>query len=114
MRGFKVHPFHRPDLEAADTYRNEKAQEDDFSRLLAIPNPLVVDVGANRGQWSARLIEIVPGAEVHCFEPAPEAYRDLQEWASEASNVFTNNSAISTRGGALSSTSWRETKAPAF
>src|ERR1700741_177718 len=50
------------------------------SRLSILPptlHPLsfVIDVGANEGQWSAALMELLPIPEVWVFEPNPEAMK---------------------------------------
>jgi FkbM family methyltransferase len=38
---------------------------------------VVFDIGANRGQWTHRALEINPNAEYHCFEPGTAAYQVL-------------------------------------
>ena len=38
----------------------------------------VFDVGANIGDWTALALEINPRLQVHCFEPLPTTYAELQ------------------------------------
>lgn len=40
--------------------------------------PVVFDVGAHQGSWARLVLERVPGARVHCFEPHPDSFRRLQ------------------------------------
>lgn len=40
-------------------------------------NPIVFDVGANIGDWTAAVLEIAPGARINCFEPGSYAYEKL-------------------------------------
>jgi FkbM family methyltransferase len=40
--------------------------------------PVVFDVGANEGDFTARVLELCPDAEVHAFEPNPPTYARLE------------------------------------
>src|SRR5262245_36359715 len=40
-------------------------------------HPVVLDVGANEGDFTAGVLLLVPGAEVHCFEPHPATHARL-------------------------------------
>jgi FkbM family methyltransferase len=48
----------------------------------------IIDVGANEGQFARSYLEYFTGAQFYCFEPVPEPYRKLLEWAE------TNNGKI--------------------
>jgi FkbM family methyltransferase len=39
--------------------------------------PVVVDVGANEGDFAAGVLDLLPEAEVHCFEPHPSTAERL-------------------------------------
>lgn len=39
---------------------------------------VVFDVGASTGTWTRHALAAAPGAEIHCFEPLPDAFRTLQ------------------------------------
>jgi len=60
-------------------YGNEDPTTNGEFRLLAeLPErPTVFDVGANRGDFAQGVLERIPGARIHCFEPSPSAYETL-------------------------------------
>lgn len=94
-----MHKLHRPDLEARNTKINEKQQADDFLRVLG-GRPIVIDVGANRGQWAKRILTLNPLAKIFPFEPVPKPFSVLQSWANQVdAEVLAHNLAISSAGG---------------
>ncbi len=44
----------------------------------------VFDVGANRGQWSSRVLDINPSLELHAFEPSASTFEELRRAAPDA------------------------------
>jgi FkbM family methyltransferase len=61
-------------------------------------NAVVVDVGANRGDYTARLAEDgVETFDVYCFEPSPKAFADLAERFAARSRVHVHNVGLSDR-----------------
>src|SRR6185312_373115 len=53
-------------------------EELDFMRRVArIPSPVIFDVGANVGHYSARLKELCPKASIWAFEPHPGTFTEL-------------------------------------
>lgn len=50
---------------------------DVLPRRLAGREPLVVDVGANAGDWSLEVLSAHPNATIHAYEPNPEAFAEL-------------------------------------
>src|SRR4051812_41044155 len=42
-------------------------------------NAVIFDVGANVGDYSEKILEFMPGAMVHSFEPASLAYEALSK-----------------------------------
>src|ERR1700722_299514 len=48
----------------------------------------VFDVGANHGDWTAKVLEMNPGAVVHCFEICPPTFQKLSK------NLATRNAQI--------------------
>lgn len=44
-----------------------------------LTRPVVFDVGANVGDYSASALEANPGVQLHCFEPSEAHYKLLQE-----------------------------------
>jgi FkbM family methyltransferase len=49
--------------------------------LRNIPFRTIIDVGANRGQFAKRVLDIFPDAKIFSFEPLPEQFEVLSEWA---------------------------------
>lgn len=45
--------------------------------LTRYQSPVVIDVGANIGEWSAMALEVNPNALVHAFEPVHSTYQIL-------------------------------------
>jgi FkbM family methyltransferase len=43
------------------------------------PRPVIFDVGANVGAWSAHAAQRFPGADLHAFEPHPGAFAQLEQ-----------------------------------
>lgn len=54
----------------------------------------VIDVGANVGQFAIACAKIFPGAQVHAFEPNPEAIIKLKRNTSSLSNVNVYSKAL--------------------
>ena len=48
-------------------------------RLIDRPDPIVLDVGANTGEWSARLLKAVPGARLLLCEPQPACQAAIRQ-----------------------------------
>lgn len=78
-RGKKV--FNLIGLDIVKIAKNPKSS---FLGLKELPIKTVVDVGANRGQFARIAANIFPKAHIYSFEPIPEAYKDLNEWAKQA------------------------------
>ncbi|MEM7600162.1 MAG: FkbM family methyltransferase [Verrucomicrobiota bacterium] len=72
----------------------------DFQRLLK-RDGVAIDIGANRGQFAARLLEACPDLLIHCFEPVPDAFRDLQEKHGDNPSVTFQNKAVSKTDGKI-------------
>lgn len=52
--------------------------------LSASPSPICVDIGVDRGWWSAFCLERSPAARVYAFEPNPTSFQALQEQFAKA------------------------------
>lgn len=59
----------------------------------------IFDVGANVGQSTEQFLRKFPNALVHCFEPTPISYAELQQKFSNNPSVILNNIGLSDRGG---------------
>jgi FkbM family methyltransferase len=64
-----------------------------LSNVIDSPD-LIIDVGANIGQFSSSAANFFPKAEVHSFEPIPECYQILLKNTEKLSNIKTYNFAV--------------------
>ncbi|MEO0495185.1 MAG: FkbM family methyltransferase [Actinomycetota bacterium] len=66
-----------------------RPHEDDFLafRDFRRPNPVIVDVGANRGQSVMSFHRTIGTAQIHCFEPNPFLHGELQRFGVEINGV---------------------------
>lgn len=67
-----------------------------FPDLLASMNgrPLVLDAGANEGDFASLVLDAVPDCEVHCFEPNPPTLARLVERLGHDGRVRLNGVAV--------------------
>ena len=65
---------------------------------LAIPGGLIVDVGANVGDWTANILQVMPRAEVIAVEPSP-LHRSLNERFADRENVQVIHAAVADADG---------------
>ena len=85
-------------------YRSENnvwADSNGEFRLLEQVMPhcaVVLDVGANIGDWTRQALAVNPSLRVHCFEPAPDNYDKLDAQGFNDS-VTLNNMAVSAVDG---------------
>jgi FkbM family methyltransferase len=59
------------------------------------------DVGANRGNWSLMVNQIVKNATVHCFEIAPVVIDKLKQNTQHISSIIINSCGLSDQQGEL-------------
>ncbi len=71
-----------------------KKKEKIFKELVNSENPIIIDIGAHKGETVIEMKEIFPKSEIHSFEPDPETFKFLKKNTKEFKNVFLNNSAI--------------------
>lgn len=68
-------------------------------QLLADTQPTtVLDVGANRGDWTAQVLEIMPKAKVHAFEPVAECWEAVHARFSDDPRVTVQQLALTSSG----------------
>jgi FkbM family methyltransferase len=63
-----------------------------------LESPVVFDVGANRGDWSAHVMQVNPSARICAFEPHPETFRRLRQ---NLPAIDAHNVALGARHGSL-------------
>jgi FkbM family methyltransferase len=76
-----------------------------ISRVLksSIPDrfPILFDVGANIGDYSATLLEHVPSARIFAFEPNPASFKTLSERFSKHASITALNVGLGRTSGDL-------------
>lgn len=60
--------------------------------LQSLSQPVIFDVGANVGNWTASALQINPNARIHAFEPVESTYKQLVSRGFE--NVVCNQSGM--------------------
>jgi len=95
------HPKHRPDIEAEDGEHNSRQLSNDLSRLLD-ENSIVLDIGANRGQFAQELLSSVSVKNIYSFEPVPDAYAELVVIANSYPQIIPISKAVSSENGSTS------------
>lgn len=63
--------------------------------------PVCFDVGANRGVYSSMILEVNPGAILHCFEPHPRTFEALKQQVGNARRATLNNCGCGDEPGTL-------------
>lgn len=92
------HEFHRPDLEAEDMLATSCQLEHDLQRIIAA-NGVVLDVGANRGQFAQEILQILPDTKIFSFEPVPDAYEELKSLSEKHRQIIPVKRAVSLKNG---------------
>lgn len=69
------------------------------ANLLSAPPRVVLDVGGNRGDYSAAVRARFPHCEIHIFEPAPECATDLRRRFSGDAHIAVHEVALSNKTG---------------
>jgi len=64
-----------------DLIRTNKLSQFNLCGLKSLHIKTIIDVGANQGQFVRSMSAHFPQAKFFCFEPLPEAYAVLQNWA---------------------------------
>lgn len=73
----------------------KKLSFDDIHKAkIDIDNPLIFDVGANKGQSIRRFKNIFPKSTIHAFEPITEEFVKLQDEFKNDKSIFLNNFAL--------------------
>jgi FkbM family methyltransferase len=72
----------------------EKWFLDAFFRTVGRMDPILFDVGANLGEYSAELVRRSPQAHVYAFEPGPTAYSDIEARFAAQERVHVLNMAL--------------------
>lgn len=76
-----------------------KSVTDDLAARVKAAKPVIVDVGANKGDTVARFIETFPAAEIWALEPHPETFDAMARRFAGLSQVHPHRLALSSRSG---------------
>lgn len=68
-------------------------------KLLEIDT--VLDIGANTGQFTKTVLALLPKANIYSFEPLPDCFDKLNEFASRYSNIKVFNTGLGDRSGVM-------------
>lgn len=81
-------------------YQKAFTEAEYFRRLLGRPDPVILDIGAHRGESVEFFKSIFPESDIHSFEPDPQSFAVLK---SVADRVGTKayNTAASNRSGTI-------------
>lgn len=63
---------------------------------------VVFDVGSNVGNWTKKVLESIPDAQIHAFEPVPDTFDLLERNTRDLPNVKRNMLGLSNGVGKLS------------
>jgi FkbM family methyltransferase len=69
-------------------YQNNKLSGENYflkKYLKDKTTNIIFDIGANKGSYSKKIMELNPNAELYAFEPHPKTFKKLQEVADEFS-----------------------------
>lgn len=62
----------------------------------------VLDIGANDGQFTKTILALLPSANIYSFEPLPDCFEKLQEFANKHSSVKVFNAGLGDESGVIS------------
>jgi FkbM family methyltransferase len=84
-------------------YDHSSNGEEFVLRTLAQVHPaaVIMDVGANRGDWAKMAVGAVPGGSVHALEVIPATYAKLLETCAQLPNVTPYNLGLGEVSGRL-------------
>jgi|688.fasta_scaffold07770_4 FkbM family methyltransferase len=82
-------------------YRNMKdsGEKSFLAKYLKKNGGVLIDVGANQGNYSLEAITVCPNIKVFAFEPHPITFRSLYKNVESHENIFTVNKGMSWRKG---------------
>lgn len=78
LRGLGILNYHSPE-ESGEGHFLRRLSDAWASGAVAGDRPVVLDVGANVGDYAVRVLDVLPSADVHLFEPHPRSASWLHE-----------------------------------
>jgi len=92
------HEFYRPDLEEEDMLATSRQIERDLLKVIDTDS-VILDVGANRGQFALEILKILPETKIYSFEPIVDAYEELKSVSQLNPQIIPVNRAVSLKTG---------------
>lgn len=86
-------------LRAAQERQWREQEFESWRALQPVDFPVILDIGANEGQFAELARRLWPRAKIHSFEPLPDIYALLQRKFADDSNVAAHNIGLSDRPG---------------
>lgn len=83
-----------------DIVRMQKNPKYTLLGLRHLPIRSIIDVGANKGQFARIISNVFPDANIYCFEPLPDPFKELSKWAKNK-KVTAFNFALGEKEGIL-------------
>ncbi len=71
------------------------------NKIINKPNPVIIDVGGNIGQFSFTTKLFYPQAKVQTFEPDPVIFKKLKKHLKKIGGIEFSNTALSNQSGQL-------------
>jgi FkbM family methyltransferase len=68
----------------------------------------VLDIGANEGEFTAKILSLLPNVRVHCFEPNPPTFARLKTRFAHDKRVILNNVGLGSERGSLTLCDYEE------
>lgn len=72
-----------------------------YRTAIQVNNPVIFDVGANKGQTIRFFLKLFPGATIYAFEPNKKLFTKLQSEFGHNSNIHLINKGVSNQTGKL-------------
>jgi FkbM family methyltransferase len=78
-----------------DQYFKENALLSDINSHIGNKNnPLIFDIGGNKGQTIERYKKVFPKSTIHCFEPQQSNFEQLTSKYSNSQDIILNNTGV--------------------
>jgi FkbM family methyltransferase len=85
-----------------DVKLRRKTPQHTLAGLIGRDIRTILDVGANDGQSAKHFRTVFPNARIYCFEPLPDAFASLSNWAASQNGLVTAfNVALGDRTGEI-------------
>lgn len=82
------------DIKRINPELRNKLSFDDIYKYKLKDNPIIIDVGANKGQSIKRFKKIFPNCAIHSFEPNYLEYKNIKEKFKLDKSIVINNFAL--------------------